>query len=381
MRLLCLVQKAPGLAPNQRFRHEQWAPHLARDHDIRLEFEPFESPELTEVLYRPGHVPRKAALTLAAAARRWSRRHRARDFDGVVVLREAMLVGGALVERWLARAGIPLLYDFDDAIWIPSAAGANGVLSLARAPWKTAALCRLADAVTVGNAYLAGYASRFNRSVHVVRTSIAIERFPAMPAPPDAPFTVVWTGSHSTLAHLETIRSALDAVGARIPMRLRVVCDVAPAPFAHVALDFVPWRAASEATDLAVGHVGLMPLPDTPFTRGKCGCKALQYMAIGRPAVVAPVGMNTDIVQDGVNGRLAGTHDEWVAALLALAADPAARARMGAAARRTVLDGYTAESAARDFAAVAHSTLDRRAGRARPSPHASDRPCAASPAS
>lgn len=370
LRLLALVQKAPGVAPHQRFRHEQWAPHLARDHGITLEFEPFESPELSAVLYAPGHVARKARLVLRDSLRRWVRRRRARDFDAVVVMREATMFGGALVERAIARAGVPLLYDFDDAIWLPHTSGRNGVLALARAPWKVGGVCRVAAAVTVGNAYLAAYARRFNPSVHIVRTSIDVERFrPAPPLPASHPFTVVWTGSHSTLAHLATIRPALEAVGRVVPTRLRVICDVPPPPLEHVELEFVPWRPDREGPDLANSHAGVMPLPETPATLGKCGCKALQYMAVSRPAVVSPVGINREIVREGENGLVATSHDEWTRQLLRLARDAALRERLGDAGRQTVLGGFTSAGSAAAFARVARAAVRRAPARARgPSP-------------
>ena len=360
IRLLALVLKAPDISPNQRFRHEQWAPHLARDHGIHLEFEPFESPALTELLYRDGYLLQKARLVFADALRRWRARYRALEFDGIVVLRQAMLVGGPWVERSLTRRRVPLFYDFDDAIWIWQPSARNGILNLASAPWKVGAICRLATVVTVGSAYLAAYARRHNPNVHIVRTSIDIDRYPEYPDPGvDRPFTIVWTGSHSTLAHLETIRSPLERLAVRQPVTLRVVCDTPPPPFGRVDLEFVRWRAATEAQDLAPGHVGVMPLPDTPATRGKCGCKALQYMAIGRPVVVSPVGFNREIVQDGVSGLWANFHGDWEAQLARLADDPALRMRLGAAGRRTVLEGFTARASAAAFAAAVNPALPR----------------------
>lgn len=361
MRLLVLVQKHTGIAPNQRFRHEQWAPHLARNHDITLEFEPFESPALTEVLYQPGHLARKAALVLRDATRRWLRRDRGRAFDGVVVLREAMPVGGPIIERSIVHAGVPLIFDFDDAIWHEESTRHAGLAALARAPGKTSRICEMATAVTVGNEYLAAYARQFNPEVHIVRTSIELERFRELPMPPaDDPFTIVWTGSHSTIVYLDTVREAIERVAARRPVRLRVMCDRPPAPYTNATLDFVPWRPDREAIDLGPGHVGIMPVPDTEFARGKCGCKALQYMAVGRPALVSPVGINTEIVQDGVNGLLASSQDEWVAQLERLANSAALRVRLAGAGRQTVLKEFTAESSAAAFAEVARRAVAAR---------------------
>jgi len=361
LRLLALVLKAPGVAPNQRYRHEQWAPYLERDHGIELEFEAFESPALTEVLYRHGHLISKTRLIVADAWRRWQARTRGLGFDGVVVLRQAMLVGGPWIERWLARRGVPLFYDFDDPIWMWKPSIANGIFNLASAPWKVGTICRLATAVTVGNDYLATYARRHSQSVHIVRTSIDSDRYPQYPDPgPDRPFTIIWTGSHGTLSrHLETIRAPLERVAARRPLTLRVICDARPVSFERVNLEFVPWTAVNEAADLAPGHVGVMPLPDNPETRGKCGCKALQYMAIGRPAIVSPVGINRDIVHDGVKGLWATTPAEWEAQIERLADDAALRTRLGAAARQTVLEGYTARASAAAFASVVRTSLAR----------------------
>ncbi len=365
MRVLALVRKPHGLAPHQRFRLEQWAPYLQRDHGIALEFAPFESPQLSTLLYKPGHRAQKARLLLADARRRWRARHRVLDYDAVIVAREAMMVGAPWVERFIASRGVPFIYDFDDSIWkwIPGAR--NGAWSLLRSPWKVREICRLASAVTVGNDYLAKFARQYSDDVNIVRTSIDIERFPLAPEPPNGDsFTVVWTGSHSTLKHLHMIRPALEAVASRRRVRLRVVCDAPPRHFSNVETEFIPWRAETEATDLASGHVGVMPLPDDEITRGKCGCKALQYMAIGRPAVVTPVGINSEIVQNGVNGLWATDQGEWEAQLTRLADDARLRADLGRAGRDTVLNGYTAESSAMTMAGVIKksiATLGKRA--------------------
>ena len=358
-RLVALVQKVPGVAPHQRFRIEQWLPRLANEHGVTVELLPFESPALTEVLYEQGARSRKARLLVRDAVRRWHARAELLRTDGVIVVRESGLLGGAWLERWLARHGMPLIYDFDDAIWRPVSSAANGIFALARAPWKVKQICRLASAVTVGNAYLADYARQFNQNVHVVRTSVDLARFGQAPEPPSPePFRLVWTGTHSTLAHLEHIRPALEAVGATRPTVLRVVCDREPSAFQNVRTEFVRWSAAREAADLVPSHVGIMPLPDDPWTRGKCGCKALQYMAVGRAVVVSPVGMNTELVRHDETGLLAATQDDWVRQLLRLADDPGLRRRLADAGRRTVVREFSADAAADRFASVVAQVLD-----------------------
>jgi glycosyltransferase involved in cell wall biosynthesis len=362
IRLLALVPKPPGVSPGQRFRLEQWAPRLEASHGIHLDFVPFESPRLTEILYSPGHHVEKAVWMLRDTARRRSVVADARDYDGVVIYRETALLGPAVYERLLARASVPFFFDFDDAIWIPAVGSANGVFSRLRFVGKTATICRLASAVVVGNEYLASYARRYSDSVFVVPTSIDMDRYPVQPAlPPDAPFTVVWSGSLSTLIHLEQARAPLEALGKRRKVTLRLIGnEPLSRPFAGIETQFVPWREEGEALALGAGHVGIMPLPDDPFARGKCGLKGLQYMAVGLPVVLSPVGVNVDIVQDGQNGLHASSVDDWVHALERLAESPELRRRLGAAGRRTVEERYSAESSAGAFADVIHRTLTQR---------------------
>jgi len=367
LRLLALVQKRLDLAPGQRYRLEQWAPRLERLHDIRLDFAVFESNELSETLYKPGHRARKAQLIVSDFWRRREILSRARDYDAVVVYREAALLGPAIYERLLAAMRIPIVVDFDDAIWLAQPSGPNGVFARLRFPGKTASICRLADAVTVGNEYLARYARELCGDVSIVPTTVDLSTYHvAPPIPDEGPFVIVWTGSHSTLAHLEHARGAIERLGRSRAVRLRVICDRPPArPFANVDNEFVKWQSSTEAADVAAAHVGIMPVPDEPFTRGKCALKGLLYMASGRPAVLSPVGVNADIVRPWENGVLATSEDEWHDALERLAASPELRRTLGAAGRRTVEEGYSAEQGAKLFAEVCRRAVSGRARRSR----------------
>lgn len=362
LNLLALVQKPVGLAPGQRYRLEQWAPHLAARHGIRLHFVPFESPPLTAVLYEKGRYRDKALGMLRDTWRRRLVLSQARSYDGVVIYREAASLGPAIYERLLAALRVPVIFDFDDAIWIPVVGSSNGAFSRLRFQGKTAAICRLAAAVTVGNEYLAGYARRHARNVHVVPTTIELAEYPPpprLPLVPGAPFVVTWSGSQATVGYLERLRPALEALARRRSVEVRVICNHAVPGFANARTTFVRWRAASEAADLARAHVGVMPLPDDEFTRGKCGLKGLQYMAAGLPAVLSPVGVNRDIVRHGENGLLASTPEEWVRALALLADDEGLRQRLGEAGRRTVAERYAAPLSAARFAQAVLSVCRR----------------------
>jgi glycosyltransferase involved in cell wall biosynthesis len=376
LRALVLVNKAHGVAPGQRFRIEQWEPHLRDEHDIALEYQAFESPALTRVLYEDGKAAEKAILLLRDTLRRRTIVDRARGYDAVMVYREAALMGPPIYEWLISRTGVPIVYDFDDAIWTAPARtvlSTNDAFRVLKFSGKTSAICRWSDVITVGNEYLAAWARKRNANVHVVPTSIDLQAYPLQPAlPADEPFTIVWSGTFSTLGHLETARAALEGLAKRRPVRLNVICDRPLRPaIAGVEMRFIPWRASEEAESIGTGHLGIMPMPDDEFARGKCGCKALQYMAAGRVAVVAPVGVNADIVVHRENGFLASSTEEWIEILDELASSESLRERVAAAGRRTVEERFSAERSAALFARALRSAVegrrDRLARRGRPS--------------
>jgi glycosyltransferase involved in cell wall biosynthesis len=345
LRLLVFVSKPAGMSPGQRFRLEQWAPHLATEHGITLDFVPFELPQLTKLLYERGRIAEKAMWTLLAFVRRPVHGARARRYDGAIVFREAALLGPAIYERIMARAGIPFFFDFDDAIWIPQfAASANGAFARLKFLGKTASVCRLSTGVFAGNEFLAAWARQHNERVSVIPTSIDLDTYRLFPPlAEDEPFSVGWSGSQTTLSHYEHARPALERLATRRRVVVKVICNKAPAaPIAGAETIFIPWTEKGEAETLAQVHVGLMPVPDDDFSRGKCGLKALQYMAVGRPVVVSPVGMNRDLIRSGQNGMLATTVDEWVDALDKLATSRDLRTRLAAAGRQTVEQRYSA---------------------------------------
>jgi glycosyltransferase involved in cell wall biosynthesis len=361
LRLLALVPRPTGASPGQRYRIEQWAPVLAARHGINVDFAPFESPGLSGILYKPGHTAEKIGRVSFDFVRRLAAVVRARRYDGVLVYREASLVGPAFYERLVTALKVPLFFDFDDAIWLEGQPGAsaNGLFSRMHFWGKTSTNCRVASAVLVGNAYLAAYAAERNSQVFILPSTIDLAKYPVQPEPAsNDPFVICWTGSASTLAHFETARVALERFAAQRPTVIRIICSHPPErPIAGAQNVFVPWSEQGEAEAVGACHVGIMPLPDNQYTQGKCGMKALQYMATGRPAVIAPVGMNRDLVQHGENGFLAGTDDEWVDALTRLADSPDLRKRMGDAGRRTVEDHYSGEAVAAKFAEAIRASI------------------------
>jgi glycosyltransferase involved in cell wall biosynthesis len=345
LNVLAWIPYPLGIAPGQRYRIEQWAPYL-RDLGIEVTFQPFATPDLNRTLYQRGRWPAKAAGMAAGLLRRFGQALQARRYDAVFLQREGSLVGPAWSERLLHARQPAIVYDFDDAVYLPYVSPTNRYLSYLKFPWKTRALCRLAGAVIAGNDHLAEYASRYNDRVFVVPSTVSLREYEARPERAGERLPVVgWTGSHSSVPYLSLVGPSLQELRRRRPFRLLVV-GVEHFEIPGVDVECRPWSAASEVRDLWDMDVGIMPLPDEPWARGKCGMKAIQYMGIGIPAVVSPVGANREIVPDGITGFHATTAADWVEKLDLLLTDSGLRQRLGQAARQRVRSLYSAEAQA-----------------------------------
>jgi glycosyltransferase involved in cell wall biosynthesis len=341
MRILALMPSLFDTSPGQRYRFEQWDP-LLRERGADITYAPFEDEELHALVYQPGMMGKKLRLVTRSLARRLALVRKVKDYDLVYILREAALLGPPVFERLIHQSGVPIVFDFDDAIFVSYRSPSNGYLSYLKFASKTKTICRLASHVMVGNPYLAEYARQVNDRVTVIPTTIDTEKY-RVPPPNNSsgPPVIGWTGSYSTVQHLDTLRGALKKLAERESFRLRVIgtpaYDCPP-----VDVEAMPWRANTELEDLGAIDIGVMPLPDDRWSKGKCGLKALQFMALSIPTVCSPVGVNTDIIQDDQNGFIAGTEDEWVDKLSRLLRSRELRQRLGHAGRVTVEQKYSA---------------------------------------
>jgi glycosyltransferase involved in cell wall biosynthesis len=260
--------------------------------------------------------------------RTWERRSLLREAD-VVVLHQIKL--SAIEARLFAAFTRRRIFDVDDAIYVrkPRRLGEAPDES----PWrkkKFAATCRWVDVVAAGNDVLAGVARATAQSVEILPTSIDTAVYQPTTATAADPPTIVWIGSPENLVYLDMIRPALARLAGRHPtLKMRVICSRFP-DWPEVNIEGIQWSSATEAQSLAGAHIGVMPLTDDAWARGKCAFKLLQYMAAALPCVASPVGANTEAVIDGFNGFHARTVDEWERRLESLIQSPELRARFGA---------------------------------------------------
>jgi len=345
MKVLAIVPSIYDTSPGQRYRIEQWEP-LLREMGVELTYSSFETAQLQQILHQDGNTLQKIQGVLQSINRRRSELKSIKGFDLVYVFRESALLGPAWFERRIARSGIPMVFDFDDAIFIAYKSPSNGYLSYLKFPNKTGEICRLSTHVMAGNQFLADYAKKFNERVTIIPTTIDTEKYQMSEQKPEPEtLTIGWSGSFSTAQHLATLSDVLQELARQEKFRLRVI-GAPKFELPGVDIEIIKWRSETEVRDLQPIDIGIMPLPDDEWSKGKCGLKALQYMALGIPTICSPVGVNSDIIQDGENGFLADGQAEWIEKLKKLLHSAELRRKLGTAGRATVEKSYSAKSQA-----------------------------------
>ncbi len=364
MKALFVVPYPLDTAPGQRFRFEQWL-RLLPDGAITADVRPLLSDTAFGQLYRGGATATKAAGVLAGLARRVRDLTAAGHYDVAFVYREAFALGPPVVEMLLERR-VPVVYDFDDAIFLGDTSAANRSMARLKWPQKVGRIVAGAAMTTVGNDWLAAYARQSSDRVTVIPTTIDTEAYQPRERTAGERVRLGWSGSPTTAQHLHTVDGALRRVLAELPVELVVVGDATytlpGANGSSARVSAKAWSAATEIDDVSSFDIGLMPLPDDQWSQGKCGLKALQYLALGVPTITSPVGVNPDIISSGDNGLLASTEDQWVEAVSRLVADAPLRRRLGDAGRQTVVERYSGRRWAPRFLEVLEQAASARPG-------------------
>ncbi len=343
-------------APSQRFRFEQYI-GLMRDAGAVVRVVSFWSARHWPAIYQKGALPLKIYATIEGFLRRYFLLFTLDRYDLIFVHREATPIGWPWWE-WAATQiwKKSIIYDFDDAVWLPNSSSSNArLVGGLKQHGKTAKIIGWSKRVFAGNEFLADYARQFCGSVEVVPTTIDTENLHnrAKVHEEGWPQRIGWTGTHSTIKQLMPLMPLLEKLKSEIDFSFILIADVEPLNLPDF-VQFRPWNKKTEITDLMDIDIGIMPLFDTDWERGKCGFKALQYMALGIPAVVSEVGVNAEIVEDGVNGFLCepmplADSNRWEMALTKLLTDHAIRSSMGAAGRMTIGDHYSVKSQAHKY--------------------------------
>ncbi len=335
----------PDRSPGQRYRFEQYLGDL-RAAGVHCDVSWLLSEDDDRCFYSRGHILRKAGIVVRSYIRRWEELRKIGNYDTVFIFREALMTGSTFVERGIARSRARMILDFDDAIWLPQTSRNNRFFRFLKRPSKLGELAAMSDLVIAGNEYLAAYARRYQQNTVVIPTTIDFSVYHTPVSSYErTPVVIGWTGSITTIPHFRLAESALLRIRERYGSRVRFKV-IGDSGYTHpeIGISGISWTAACEVQELQELDIGIMPLPDDAWARGKCACKGLQYMALGIPTVLSALGMNTEVVQHGENGLLATTEDEWYEALCALIESPELRSRLGRAGRATVEQRYSRQA-------------------------------------
>lgn len=345
-RVLFLLPYPLHRAPSQRFRVENLL-FLLDEQGIPYTLAPFMTEETWRILYRNGALVQKAfSIMRSYVNRKLLVLFKAYRYDYIFIHREAAPLGPPVMEWLLAKVlRKKIIYDFDDAIWIPNTSAQNKIAAAVKAFWKVRYICRWSYKISAGNNYLADFARRSGaRTIVRIPTVVNTDtRYNRTKEHHEGLITIGWTGSHSTLKFLDELMPVLQELQEQYPFRFLVIADKKPElPLSDWT--FCPWNEQTEIEDLLKIDIGVMPLVDDAWSEGKCGFKLIQYLSLGIPAVASPVGVNKSIIEQGSNGYLAKDAGAWKEALKSLLSDRQLRTKMGAEGRHKMVAEYSIAS-------------------------------------
>lgn len=349
MKVLFLIPYPLGTAASQRFRFEQYMECL-KDANIYYSVSSFWDIKAWSILYKKGAVLAKAFATFRGLLRRYSLLFTAFRYDRIFIHRELYPVGPQVVEFILARIyRKKIIYDFDDAIWLPNYAANNAKFAFIKSYGHVEKLCKYAYRLSVGNQFLANYGKNFNTTITINPTTIDTENLHNRTKNQDSDeFVIGWTGTHSTLRYLTEMVPLFEKLEKEFEYTLVVISDKDP-KFPLKSFEYVRWEKESEIDDLLRFNIGLMPLTMDKWANGKCGFKALQYMSLGIPAIVSPVGVNTQIVDHNINGYICDSIEDWEKTLRTILFNKSNIKDLAKNSRQKIIDKYSVLSNKNNF--------------------------------
>jgi len=354
MKVLALVPSQKGYSPGQRGSIELWEKVLEPE-GISLEYAPFESERLKEVLYKPGNNLRKATEMVRSYFDRISLLNRIDEFDAVFVYREAALLGPAYLEKRIAKKK-PIIYQLDDPLFVPYRSPANGLFSYLKFFGKVKEIVRMSSAVLVNSTPIKDFAEQFNENVWQVPSVVDLDKFVYRESDQyREPICTGWSGSSTTIKNIKLIERPLQQVSGNCEISL-----IGAADFGLEGVDYraKQWSAETEVDDLRRIHIGLVPLPDdNPWNPYKFIMKTAQYMSLGIVPVGTPMASNTEVIRHGENGFLAADDAEWVAHIKMLISDNELRHSMSRVAVKDAVEKYSLQANAAKIVSAFRSAV------------------------
>lgn len=339
MKVLFIVPY-PTEGASNRVRVEQFIPLLEAS-GIGCKIRPFMNRRFFSILYLPHKYAQKIFFFLICTVNRFFDLIRAWGYDVIFIHREAYPFGGPYFETALFKMKKKIIFDFDDAIFLPNTSEHNVYIERFKRPDKISKIIKMSAHVIAGNNYLQDFAVKFNKNVTVIPSSIDTEKYRPVDNKGTGEVVIGWIGSNTTgpfLYELEDVFAGLEEKYKNL--KFKIIGSVFHSSKVKNVISKA-WSLAGEYDDIRSIDIGVMPSPDNMWTRGKCGFKAILCMGCGIPVVSSPVGVNTEIVKDGINGFLAKDSTEWFDKLSILIEDEKLRHDMGRKGRALVEEKYS----------------------------------------
>ncbi|MGZ4098340.1 MAG: glycosyltransferase family 4 protein [Bacteroidia bacterium] len=340
--VLILCAHRPHRSPSQRYRFEQYLPFL-EGNGFTFTWSYLLNEENDKLFYSHGNVFTKARILFKTLLIRNKDVKRFKDFDIVFIQREASFIGSSFYEKKARESGAKVIFDFDDSIWLADTSPGNRKWQWIKRPEKFFDNIKYASAVIAGNEYLASKARLVNSNTFVIPTTIDTDHHVPKPQLRNKDVvTIGWSGSLTTIKHFELLLPVLTRINEKYQGKVHFKIIGEKNYFNPLlTIEAIAWSEETEVDQLNSLDIGIMPLENDEWAMGKCGLKGLSYMACEVTAVMSNVGVNREIIEDGVNGFLASNSDEWFEILSHLIENKELRLKLGKAGRQTVIEKYS----------------------------------------
>ena len=331
----------PKEGASTRFRVQQFFPYFTSQ-GINCIFRPFLSSNDYKILYKDGQILKKGFILLRGICKRVQDFISSNNIDIVFVHLEASPLGLPIFENLFSFCGKPIIYDLDDAIYLKGTSPVNKLAYFLKSSSKIPKIISKSSYVIVCNEYLEDYAKKFNQNVKMIPTVVNTDKFTVKDhSIQNEKLVIGWIGSHSTACYLAQLTEVFKKIAEKYKFTLKIIGSDKRDYFPGIDVIYDDWSLEKDVLDFHGLDIGIYPLPDNEWVKGKTGFKTVQYMSVGVPCVASRIGKNINIITDGVDGYLASSQDEWIKKLSLLIENSEFRKTMGLAGRKTVEDRYS----------------------------------------
>lgn len=337
MKILFLTQ-TPAQGPASRYRVYQYLEYL-KERGVEYTVSPSISAKAYRKFYKQDTLLKNICFLGIIFLNRLRTISKARKYDLVFLQREFIPYFPVWLEKLLYYFNQNIIFDFDDAIFLPPCH--KKWIYKFGGTHKIAKIIGFSKHVIVGNEYLKEYALRYNSRVTLIPTAVDTARYSIkLSRSIKKEIVIGWIGMPSNIPYLRQLEKVFEILSRKYNITLKII-STGKIKFKNVKIVVKEWKYEEENSDLQSLDIGVMPLIKDDWSKGKCGTKILQYMAAGVPSVASPVGANKEIIQDGINGFLADSEEEWMEKLSLLSKYPKLRYEIGANGRKTVENFYS----------------------------------------